>query len=82
MHQYGRRRKMKSGYCFILLTVLQFSGYISYAIGTRITIEDNAYSNILVAISPDVPKNEAETIIDNIQVNYNSSSRYRVFHRN
>lgn len=58
---------MKSGYFFILLTVLLVSGVI-HVFGTRITIQDNAYSDILVAISPDVPKDEASTIISNIQV--------------
>ncbi len=36
--------------------------------GTRITINQNGYSDVLVAISPDVPKTDAVTIIANIKV--------------
>lgn len=57
-----------AGYCLIILTVLQLLNGSSYVSGTRINIQDNAYSDILVAISPDVPKDEAPTIISNIQV--------------
>lgn len=35
---------------------------------TRITIADNKYSNILFAVSPDVPPENAELIISNIKV--------------
>jgi len=68
MHKCSRRRKMKFGYCLILLIFLKLLSSVSYVTGTRISIQDNAYSDILIAISPDVSKDEATTIISNIQV--------------
>lgn len=59
---------MKFGYCLILLIFLKLLSSVSYVTGTRISIQDNAYSDILIAISPDVSKDEATTIISNIQV--------------
>jgi len=58
--------KIKAGHYFILLTVLQSFIYISYVICTRITIGNNVYSNILVAMSPDVP--DDKSIIENIKI--------------
>jgi hypothetical protein len=39
---------------------------------SSISINNNAYSNIVVAISPDVPNTWSETILQNIQVIYQS----------
>lgn len=36
--------------------------------GTQVTFDGNAYSNIVVAVSPDVPDSQASTIIQNIKV--------------
>ena len=36
--------------------------------GTQITIDRNGYSNIVVAVSPDIPHDNAAEIIQNIQV--------------
>ena len=35
---------------------------------TRIEFDGRAYSNIVVAVSPDVPKTQANVIIQNIKV--------------
>lgn len=35
---------------------------------TQITIDRNGYSNIAVAVSPDIPNDNAAEIIQNIQV--------------
>ena len=46
-----------------------FSSWINVSTdATSISIDSNAYSNIVVAISPDVPNTWAELIIQNIQV--------------
>ena len=37
---------------------------------TRISLNQNGYSNILFAVSPEVPPSESEKIIENIQVIY------------
>lgn len=47
----------------LLLVLLINSGRAS-----RITIKDNGYDNILVAISPSVPANQSDIIIQNIKV--------------
>ena len=36
--------------------------------GTQITIDRNGYSNIVVAVSPDISNDNAAEIIQNIQV--------------
>lgn len=36
--------------------------------GTQIILERNGYSNIVIAISPDVASNQADTIIQNLKV--------------
>jgi hypothetical protein len=35
---------------------------------SRVTINENGYSDLVVAISPDVPFNQSRLIIENIQV--------------
>jgi hypothetical protein len=39
-----------------------------HASGSRINIVNNGYRDIVVAISPDVPPDEADDLLDNIQV--------------
>ena len=53
-----------------LFIVLVSAVYLaaSPADSTSISINKNAYSNIVVAISPDVPNTWSETILKNIQV--------------
>ena len=41
---------------------------LGYAGSSRVTLTSNAYSNLVVAISPDIPKTDANVIINNIQV--------------
>jgi hypothetical protein len=50
---------------------------IHYVVATRVTLNNNGYSDLVVAISPDVPKTEASTMIDNIKVS--SSQKMKVF---
>ena len=50
---------------------------IHYVAATRVTLTNNGYSDLVVAISPDVPKTEASAIIDNIKVT--SSQRIKIF---
>lgn len=41
-----------------------------YVSGSRINIVNNGYRDIVVAISPDVPSDEADGLLENIQVNF------------
>jgi hypothetical protein len=50
---------------------------IHFVVATRVTLSNNGYSDLVVAISPDVPKTEASTIIDNIKVS--STQKIKVF---
>ena len=54
--------------CFVSLSFSLFSFLITVASGTQITFDQNAYSNIVVAVSPDVSETQAATIIQNIKV--------------
>lgn len=40
---------------------------------SKVSITNNGYDDIVVAISPDVPQTQAQTLILNIQVLYNTS---------
>ena len=55
---------------FVLFLLMStFSSWIQVPTdATSISIDNNAYSNIVVAISPDVADTNAELIIQNIQV--------------
>ena len=53
----------------VILSVLTITAYCS-----RISIKDNGYSDIVVAISPNVPSDQSQLIIENIQVNIRSNS--------
>ncbi|XP_057365309.1 calcium-activated chloride channel regulator 1-like [Daphnia carinata] len=52
--------------CIVLLTILIFN--VDPTHSTTISLNQNAYSNIVVAISPDVPNTWSETILQNIQL--------------
>ncbi|XP_046656009.1 calcium-activated chloride channel regulator 4A-like [Daphnia pulicaria] len=53
---------------FNLFIALVLALYLTTANSTSISIANNAYSNIVVAISPDVPNTWSETILKNIQL--------------
>jgi hypothetical protein len=61
---------------FNLFIALVLALYLTTANSTSISIANNAYSNIVVAISPDVPNTWSETILKNIQVKL---SNYQIF---
>lgn len=63
---------------FNLFIALVLALYLTTANSTSISIANNAYSNIVVAISPDVPNTWSETILKNIQVKL---SNYQIFIR-
>ena len=50
---------------FILMLVLITGKAI---LASRITISDNAYSNIVIAIGPSTPRSQSDAIIKNIKV--------------
>lgn len=50
----------------LFLVINLITSYVS--IDAKITIERNGYSNIVVAVSPDIPNDNAAQIIQNIQV--------------
>ena len=56
---------------FVLLFVFLSLNLIVPLTSTSISLSNNAYSNIVVAISPDVPNTSAETILDNVKVKPN-----------
>lgn len=46
---------------------------------SRVTINENGYSDLVVAVSPDVPFNQSQLIIENIQVCvYRTSNVFRM----
>lgn len=58
--------------CFLILfTVVLFSSHLSLigpVTSESVSFENGAYSNIVIAISPDVPSTWADTILENVQV--------------
>jgi len=51
-----------------LLFVTYLAVFNSDVDGVGVKFEDNGYSDIVVAVSPNVPQTDATTIIDNIKV--------------
>jgi len=51
-------------WCLILVNLFVYQ----CADGSRAFLSNNGYSNVLVAIAPNTPRNQAHTIIDNIKV--------------
>ena len=50
------------------VTALLLVLFINSGRASRITIKDNGYDNIVVAISPSVPANQSDIVIQNIKV--------------
>jgi hypothetical protein len=53
-----------------LLLLLLFSCLSLRAIGSRVNITNNGYRDIVIAISPDVPSDQADDLLDNIKVTF------------
>ncbi|EFX75018.1 hypothetical protein DAPPUDRAFT_323732 [Daphnia pulex] len=51
-----------------LLLLLLFSCLSLRAIGSRVNITNNGYRDIVIAISPDVPSDQADDLLDNIKL--------------
>lgn len=51
---------------------------LGYVASSRVTLTSNAYSNLVVAISPDIPKTDANVIINNIQVSVSDRRRKHI----
>ena len=62
----SRQKMNPSRIYFALFTICFIANYPVNS--TSVSIKDNAYSNIVVAISPDVPNTWSEVILSNIQV--------------
>jgi hypothetical protein len=52
------------------LLLLLFSCLSLHASGSRVKITNNGYRDIVVAISPDVPSDQADDLLDNIKVTF------------
>jgi hypothetical protein len=61
---------------WLYVLVLTITGKAIFA--SRITISDNAYSNIVVAIGPTTPRSQSDIIIKNIKVTITNKHR-RIF---
>ena len=61
-----------------LICYLQWH-HLPIAVGSKVSISNNGYDDVVVAISPDVPEAQAPTLILNIQVKLNFLFRHFMY---
>ena len=54
----------KAGLLIAALTLLSGSSLV----WSEISFQDNGYTNVVVTVSPDVPKENAQSVVDGIKV--------------
>jgi len=65
---------------FVSLLIFVCALFINRVDSTQIEFDGRAYSNIVVAVSPDIPNTQARTIINNLQVSAWLSKLQHVFY--
>ena len=70
---------MKLKIFVVSLLIFVCALFVSTVDSTQIEFDGRAYSNIVVAVSPDIPNTQARTIINNLQVRASLSKLQNVF---